>query len=308
MSQPKAVFATALPVFKSPPGFSLADAPPGFIIAALAILVVALNAAIPLTWVNPAYKLLWPSLAFFAIAVVCHLRKRERAIVEIPLYLGYWMFYPSFLAKLTYFAARARFPLQDKLFLASDAAMGFHWVAWVPFLLAHPLLLQIQTFAYGSTFWQPLLAIPLLTLLGPPGRNSEFLTVMLFGGGLTTLTFMLLPTLGPLDMAGVSAPSGKFIHLLRSGFDGPYQLGGIISFPSFHIVMAILDTAIYRGIRVLQPLALALNLVMLSAIPHQGDHYLSDLIAGAAIAIVSIAAARILVARLSAPAGAATAS
>ena len=67
------------------------------------------------------------------------------------------------------------------------------------------------------------------------------------------------------------------------------QLKGIISFPSFHAVMAVLLTRIHRGSRLLWPMA-ALNAVMLLSVLSEGGHYLVDAIAGAAIAGIAILA------------------
>ena len=59
--------------------------------------------------------------------------------------------------------------------------------------------------------------------------------------------------------------------------------------PSYHTVLAILIIYAYRGCRRLFTLALVLNGVMLLSLLSEGGHYLIDLIAGGAVAVVTIA-------------------
>jgi membrane-associated phospholipid phosphatase len=67
------------------------------------------------------------------------------------------------------------------------------------------------------------------------------------------------------------------------------QLQGLISFPSYHTVLAALLTYAHRRSALLTPIALV-NGVMLFSIPTVGQHYLIDVIAGAAVAVLAIAA------------------
>jgi hypothetical protein len=228
------------------------------------------------------------SLALFAYYTAI---RPERRIAETALYVGLWLFYPAFGAELTYLATRAGFPLADRTFIAFDTALGFDWTAWARFVLAHPWLKSVQDAAYSSCFWQPLAAILIFAAWGPKGRNGEFLTSVMLGLLMTIALYMVLPTIGPGDMRGIRA-TGQIVETLRSGYRGPYTYVGIIAFPSFHTVMAILFTIVHRGNRWCLAGFGLLNLVMLSAVPFQGDHYLSDMIAGAVIAGIAFWAAR----------------
>lgn len=267
--------------------------PPALLIAAITILAFIFNQWTQLRWLTPAYQLIWmPALCCASIVAYATLRSQP-AIRETGIYLGFWLFYPLFAAQLTYIATRADFPLQDALFIKLDGMLGFAWDDWVKFSLAHPALLAVQQFAYDSSYWQPLLYVPFFALFGPRGRNGEFLTAILLGLIATILIYMLLPTLGPADMAGYKAQSGEIIRNLRAGSTGPYPYFGIIPFPSFHTVMALLFIAAHRGNRITFPIVLVLNLAMLTAIPYSGDHYLTDMVAGGLIALAAFAAARL---------------
>ena len=69
-------------------------------------------------------------------------------------------------------------------------------------------------------------------------------------------------------------------------------LGGIVTFPSFHAASAVLFGWALWAVRWLRPLALLINGAMLAATPLNGGHYFIDLIAGVAIAVLAIVAAR----------------
>jgi len=275
--------------------------PPLLLVAAITVLALVLNQWTQLRWLTPAYQLIWMPVLFCAALAGYATLRAQPAIREIGIYLGFWFFYPLFAAQLSYIATRTHFPLQDALFMRLDGALGFTWGGWVEFWLAHPLLLAVQQFAYDSSYWQPLLYVPFFALFAPRGRNGEFLTAILLGLTATILVYTVLPSLGPADMAGLKAPSGEIIRTLRTGSSGPYPYFGIIAFPSFHTVMALLFIAAHRGNPVTFPLVLAFNLVMLTAIPYSGDHYLTDMIAGGVIALGAFAAARLYYRRFDDP-------
>src|SRR5260370_38906773 len=66
------------------------------------------------------------------------------------------------------------------------------------------------------------------------------------------------------------------------------DLTGIVAFPSFHTVVAVLLVYVHRPpLRSFVPVAI-LNALMLVVIPFAGHHYLVDMIAGTSVAAVSI--------------------
>ena len=65
------------------------------------------------------------------------------------------------------------------------------------------------------------------------------------------------------------------------------KLTGLITFPSYHAVMAVLLAYAARG-TFLSFLALVLNALMLLSVMSEGGHYLTDAIAGVGIAVASI--------------------
>jgi hypothetical protein len=269
------------------------DVPPMLLVFGLAALALAWNVKAGLSFTMPLGVILAGPAACFALCAYYTWVRKEPKIAQVALYVGLWLFYPAFGAQLTYLATTANFPLQDGRFAALDGALGFDWMGWARFVLAHPLFKAVGDAAYASCFWQPLAAIFIFAGWGPKGRNGEFLTSVILGLLLTVAISIVLPTIGPADSQHIRA-TGQIVEALRNGFKGPYTFIGIIAFPSFHTVMAILFTVSFRGHRWLMAGFGLLNLLMLSAVPFQGDHYLVDMIAGAAIAGVAFVAARLL--------------
>jgi membrane-associated phospholipid phosphatase len=63
------------------------------------------------------------------------------------------------------------------------------------------------------------------------------------------------------------------------------HVNGLITFPSFHAALATILIYASRGVKMLFPLYLVLNLLMLAATPTVGGHYFIDIIAGAGIVL-----------------------
>ncbi len=117
---------------------------------------------------------------------------------------------------------------------------------------------------------------------------------------ITAIISGILPALGAFVTFGVPefARATHLPHLLAlrdasiSSFPLP-GMQGIITLPSYHTVLAILLTYVYRGERHWFPAIALINCLMLVSVPTEGGHYLIDMIAGASVAILSIMMVRI---------------
>ena len=213
----------------------------------------------------------------------------------------------AIMAPLTYVAASANLPMQDANLLAADRMLGFDWRAYVLFVDAHPALASWLNCGYAMIRW-PIFAIPvLLAAQGQYRRVEEF--TFAFGAALaaTTIISGLVPAIGVYHQIGLDPASLKnidpsaYLDQLRDlppTREGTLRhlallgLGGIVTFPSFHAASAVLYTWALWSKRWLRPLVLIINGAMLAATPINGGHYLVDVIAGVAIALVAIVAAR----------------
>jgi PAP2 superfamily len=211
-----------------------------------------------------------------------------------------WIIFSVSGALLTYLAAAGGGQLYDANIAAIDADLSFDARAWFAVVNAHPLLRLPLTLAYNSLTAQIVFSVLWLWFLGWQHRNAELLTNVTVGLLLTTAVFCLYPTLGPC----VGAPDFSDAYLqdlvgLRNGSLPSIDvmvLKGVIAFPSFHAVLAILFTYAHRRSASF-PVVAAINLVMLISIPSEGGHYLVDVVGGLVIGGLAIVATRVLPSR-----------
>ncbi|MBV8650569.1 MAG: phosphatase PAP2 family protein [Alphaproteobacteria bacterium] len=78
------------------------------------------------------------------------------------------------------------------------------------------------------------------------------------------------------------------------------HLQGLVSFPSFHVILSLLFIYAMRGIRFAVPVGIVVNAPIILGTLSAGGHYLIDLPGGAAVTLVAIAAHRLAARRLAA--------
>lgn len=199
----------------------------------------------------------------------------------------------------------AGFPLADATLAVADARLfgGFDWPAMVAVVRPHTNTLTLLSYAYASLDWQPILLLTVLCCIYEQQFAWRFLSAWAGSLGLCLLVLPFFPAVGgyvhfhiPYEsMPGVEVLSAwkspELLIKLHSGevstlnFD---SLNGIITMPSFHAASAVLLAWGYGQIKWLRWPFLALNIVMLvSAVPI-GGHYLVDIVAGVAVACLSI--------------------
>jgi hypothetical protein len=216
-------------------------------------------------------------------------------IGQCTFYCALWMFYPVFGTRLSYLAVTLDMPLRDNLFQSWDRAIGFDWLAWTRFVYSHPYMKYLQVAAYASYAVQPFVTVAILSKWAPKRRNAEFLTSILIALIITIAVWAMMPALSPGRWYGYPSSWRPIIIGLRSGSHAAYPYTGIITFPSFHAVMAILFTAANRGMKYGFIPFLALNALMLLSIPAIGQHYLVDIIAAIPVAAAAYFSASRLV-------------
>jgi PAP2 superfamily len=207
------------------------------------------------------------------------------------------------MAPLTYVAAAAGFPLQDANLLAIDRALGFDWPAYVYFVDRHPQLAAWLSYGYGMIRW-PIFAIPvILAAAHRYQRIAEFTLAFSLALIATTVISGLVPAIGVYQEIGLDPAVLTNIepraYLLQVRDLAPVRegslrhldlvnLAGIVTFPSFHAASAALYAWAFWPVRWMRPIAVLANAAMLASTPIDGGHYVIDLIAGIAIAVLAI--------------------
>lgn len=276
--------------------------------AAPALSAVLLIGIIDVTWSTQArasFSGWWiPLLAVLFLLLLSLFYSTVRsipALAELPMYAALWITFTVVGAISTYLAASAAQPLQDAAFTAFDAGLGFDWVTWSKAIRARPVLNMVLRLAYDSLMPQIIGTIVLFALAKVRGRNEELLLAASVSLLLTSAVSGFLPALGPWVHYGYGALDGNdtayvpHVQALRDGISLAFvlsQVQGIVCFPSYHTVLAVLLVHAHRGLRWSLPLVGSLNALMLLSIPSEGGHYLSDMVAGAVVALLTLAVVR----------------
>ncbi|MGH6770604.1 MAG: phosphatase PAP2 family protein [Xanthobacteraceae bacterium] len=216
-------------------------------------------------------------------------------------------------APLSYLAAgaSAAFPLQDHAFDVADRALGFDWMAVLDWMNEMPTTFALLRLVYGSLTLQMALAVLCLAFAGRLLWLRTYTLAFLLAALITIVVSALLPASGvwlhyglteadsPHVVPGVSTVWPVFTGLR----DGSVRTlvatdaEGVITFPSLHSALAVIMIAALWPIPIVRWIVLLLNVAMLAATPIDGSHYLTDVIAGVAVAAVSFVAAGVIVRR-----------
>jgi membrane-associated phospholipid phosphatase len=180
---------------------------------------------------------------------------------------------------LTYMAARMAPPLIDDWLIRCDRWLGFSTLR--PWQYTHAgILLAI---AYYSLLLQTTATIAVLGLRNQREPLERFFQQMMVAGVIALGCFLFMPAVGPC----VVAPSADQAHYLehfwelRAGARTTLSFAdaeGLITFPSFHTVWALLLVAACP--RPLKAASVVLNATVIVATLTTGWHYLSDVLAG----------------------------
>jgi PAP2 superfamily protein len=218
------------------------------------------------------------------------------------------LFLLSFLCgSVSYAATSLNRPLWDAVFAAWDQALGFDWRHWLGVLNEHPKVNLVLALTYHSMWPQLVLVIVALVTVRDYRRLDVLLLAFGFAAAITVVVAGFMPALSPLAHFAITPADHANIVLavprefetqalaLRDGSMRVIELGavqGLVTFPSFHTVTAVLLLLGFRHVPYLRWVSLVLNVLMLMSIPIEGSHYLVDLIAGVGVALLAWGLAR----------------
>jgi hypothetical protein len=196
---------------------------------------------------------------------------------------------------LTYLAAAAGYPLVDSALTKLDAMFGFEWNVEANWVANHSGFDWLLQCAYYSVYYQGASVFLVGSITRPGDRNGEIIWQFCISLVLTCAIFIFTPALG--HVAHIGTDWMKTLTMIRNGEWADLDFShveGIISFPSFHTTLAILLVYAVRDHRWLLAVFVPLNMLLIVATLSVGGHYLMDLPAGAAVAVISISATRLL--------------
>ncbi|WP_271672035.1 phosphatase PAP2 family protein [Bradyrhizobium sp. CCBAU 51627] len=247
----------------------------------------------------------WAGLSFSAALVASGhflLRRNYSRLAFVALSVAQLGFLGLLAAMLTYIAASVNLPLQDEMLDRWDKMLGMDWAAYYKFMVSRPELLPYFYLAYLALALPPFGVPIVLGLTKNYVRLQRFTLATFLTIFVVAFLSALMPAIGtyqmyglPTEFAGFKA-SGYLIQLerlpgIRSGdlhIFNISQIGGVVTFPSFHAAAAGLALWAWWGVWWMRPWAFMMSAMMLIATPLVGGHYFVDVFAGLAIASLAI--------------------
>ncbi|QIK96673.1 phosphatase PAP2 family protein [Sphingomonas sp. HDW15A] len=248
----------------------------------------------------------WPAVFFAAIpaAFIPYVSWRKmwvfRSVLEVSC-CSFVLVVPVLV--LTYGSMRFNMPMADATLINLDRTLGFDWMRFVLAVDRSAFASRLLESAYSSLMKQMVLIPVLLCILNFQARAYQLMTALVVLSLLSAIVSIPFPSVGAYaghgfdgkSLQNINAYFGYFFlesfNAVRAQDHFVLSLSnsaGIITFPSGHAAFATLSIWAAWPSRWLRYPVLALNMLMiLSAITH-GAHYLVDVIAGGAVAIMAI--------------------
>lgn len=268
------------------------------LVAANLFLVFALSAAFDIA-LEPTGSA--PLACFFAllllISVILGHRGRRARLADFFGTLGVTWLGALSGGGLALIGLHLKHPLADPYLRAADRALGVDGVSIVETMVEQgQWLFSIMAPAYAYTI--PLLALAMAGLALFGKRSEAWRAAFCFNG--TLLTASLIGAMMPAKGLGVWFSDQLIQHLpdraaryFYPSFDHFYYdpsprlgldaLDGVITFPSFHMIMGLIVLAMLRHhLILLLPVGAWFSVMVLSTLPF-GGHYGVDLIGGLAV-------------------------
>lgn len=243
--------------------------------------------------------------------------RREATLSTILAGTGQLIAFTAAGATLNYALIALDRPLMDPFFYRVDQALGIHWPSLFATAKSMPWLSAILSTAYISTLVQVALMVPLLGFLKRIAQLDHFLLALMVSLLLTIGVWALFPSFGAgphlyasgqmTDFPGavLGTDYARLMMALKAGQIRDFSLSdaeGLIGFPSYHTVMAVLIVYAVRGIRRVFWPVLVWNILVIASVPVDGAHNVADVLGGLAVAGISIVVCHRLLARAAAKA------
>jgi uncharacterized membrane protein len=263
------------------------------------------------TFIAPvlACTILWTGGRFYA-----HWRRDPR-LASALLCTAQVIAFAAVGAPLSYIAATANAPLWDHGLAVIDRALGLDWKALLGWMNASPAIYALLRPIYLS------LTLQMTTVVLCLAFSGRFLWLRVYNlafiiAVLTSIAVSaVLPAAGAWPYYGLTGADSQIVPAVSPSWpvfyglrDGTFRLlvavgsEGIITFPSVHAALAVIVVIALWPIAILRWAFLVLNAAMLAATPIDGSHYFVDVLAGIALALLSLLLAQSIAARVASPA------
>jgi len=198
-------------------------------------------------------------------------------------------------AVFSYLLVTLNLPLIDAELSAADRAMGFDWPGVYGWMMQHRALRIPLILGYASLIPQLLLLLLVLNFRRMVVRSWELMWLFIAAALSCILISAFVPAAGAYAFyhMGMEDPYVAAYAGLRDGTLKVFgEMQGVVQFPSLHVALAIIFAYCARGIRWFFPFMILLNALLVLATPAMGGHHLTDVLAGALLAVACIFAVR----------------
>ncbi|PZR80619.1 MAG: hypothetical protein DLM68_19355 [Hyphomicrobiales bacterium] len=168
-------------------------------------------------------------------------------------------------------------PRWDGALAAADHALGLNWLDMYQWLTRHPAIDASARALYNSLGPEMLILLFALELLGHHNQARAFLLWFMVSGIATIGIGILIPAAGAfvyhhLPVASTTGYVAQWADLRNGTLRtiNPLNNQGLVIFPSFHTVLAVLCACAARPLRILRYPSLALNLLIILSTPAMG--------------------------------------
>ncbi len=242
-------------------------------------------------------------IAFFLAASFFYLRIRpDRRLAVVTAATAFILAFAATTGVLTYPAAATGAAPRDEIFMAFEHLIGIDWRALVDAMTANPSVNTCLTLAYLTSLPQIPITILVLGFTDRHERLAVYLSLLPVTLLCTILLFALAPAFGPIPSYRIDGElfarlgfGGKsFIPdfaALRQGRFTDFDLArmeGVVTFPSFHCVLAVLTAWALAPVRFIGVVAIILNAIVVTSTVPVGGHYIADVAAGLAIGFAGL--------------------
>ncbi len=195
------------------------------------------------------------------------------------------------------------FPTIDHWLLAADNALHFNQLALMKTVHQHAWLDTLLKWSYNSLLPEFILVPTIMTILGCKRAVMVFLLALMLTYPIGTMIYYFFPTTAPAQ----TLHSNLFLPESHATYIKFYEIrhyiklttteGGLIAFPSFHVIWAILFTYMTFEKKWLFYPLIVLNCILVFSTLALGWHYLADIIASIIVTIPCISFVNYLMTR-----------
>lgn len=194
----------------------------------------------------------------------------------------------------------------DPLLARVDRMIGFDWYGMMVGMASYPLLNEIFFRVYNLVLPQMAVLLVALAWTGRVDQVYRYCLAVGVGALIAIAIWAMVPSLGAMSLYPLPAwvenrlsisVTGQYgrelLALLHNGpgYITPANIRGLIGFPSYHGVLAMLLIWFARPMRWLFWPYLVINSLVLISTPVQGGHHLVDVLAALPVTLFSLALA-----------------